>query len=228
MAKHGEMAVKENYIAWCPCEPSTMAGHERLHTAGLLCFLPETLFERPLVLWRERVLGVAFRPVVLCEDAVALAVEDDERVDAVEGQVHDGVARTEFETKGVPCFGVRRRFVQGPAHLDLAHRNFKKSVVALLQARFLAPCIDTPAPAMLPRQRWVASDSQTSLALGRRICIAKKVQQDRVEFFFSLLTEAGKRAGEDAMKWYESFLSLISFGLTSFQVAYGVHRLETV
>lgn len=63
-------------------------GSTRVRTAWLLCFLPETLFECALVLWD--VLTVVFWTVVLCEYAVAFAVEDEEGVDAVEGQVHRG------------------------------------------------------------------------------------------------------------------------------------------
>lgn len=55
-------------------------------TAWLLCLLPQTLFECALVLLGLEVLcAIVFR-----EHAVALAVEDDEGVDAVEGQVHLG------------------------------------------------------------------------------------------------------------------------------------------
>lgn len=64
----------------------------RRRTSRLLCFLPQSLLKRLLILQRLELLTFALRVsfgiVVLGQDTVALRVEDDECLDRIKREVH--------------------------------------------------------------------------------------------------------------------------------------------
>ena len=100
---HGEVRVVQDNIAYATGrtrEPDVIQIQTRhipkegqKRTTRLLRFPPESLLKCPLLLERCEALayicsiGVAFWAVVLCKDAMALCIEDEESADRVEGEV---------------------------------------------------------------------------------------------------------------------------------------------